>query len=211
MSKLIDMTGKKFGRLTVTSRGENRNSRKDSYWNCICDCGNEAIVSGYKLRTGHTQSCGCLHSEVCADMLRTHGYSDTPTHVSWRSMIQRCTDPNSTSYPNYGGRGIAICERWLTFENFLEDMGIRPDDCTLDRIDANGNYEPNNCKWSTISEQNNNTRGNRMVEVNNELVSMAEASRLTGVPYHVLFRRLEQNMSDAEAISKPVLRHKRNR
>ncbi len=211
MSGLIDMTGGRFGRLTVLSRAETSQGKK-ARWVCQCDCGNTKTIDGYKLRTGHTQSCGCFHSEISAKMLTIHGQSATPAHVSWRSMIQRCIDPNSTSYPRYGGRGITVCDRWLeSFENFLSDMGERPEGCSLDRVDPDKNYEPSNCRWSTNEEQANNKRNNQLIEIDGQQITIAEASRLTGIPGHILYRRKSKGLSDFEIISNPVLRHKRNR
>lgn len=210
MSKIIDMAGKKYGRLTVISRcPENKGTQ--AQWVCLCDCGNTKIVLGNSLRSGRTQSCGCLHSDVCADLLRTHGYSGTRTHVSWAGMIQRCSDPNSTSYPRYGALGITVNERWKKFENFFADMGERPDGCSLDRIDPRKNYEPGNCRWATDDEQANNKRNNRVIEVNGKSMTVTEASRLTGIPAHVLFRRVSKGWSDADVIAVPVVRNKKNR
>lgn len=211
MSKIIDMVGKKCGRLTVVSRSSENEGTK-AQWVCLCDCGNTKIVTGDKLRRGHTQSCGCLHSDVCAALLKTHGYSSTPTHTSWAGMKQRCFDPNATSYPRYGACGITVCDRWVnSFENFLADMGERPDGYSLDRIDPEKNYEPGNCRWATDEEQANNKKNNRRIDMNGRLVTVAEASRLTGIPGHILYRRVSKGWSDFDVVSIPVLRHKRNR
>lgn len=165
----IDMTGKRYGRLAVLEFSR-KSSSGEYTWRCVCDCGNETYVSGYALRSGHTQSCGCLHSERTAEVRRsekTHGLADTPEYRSWISMVQRVTNAASHNYPYYGGRGILICDRWLNgderrsgVECFLADMGKRPAGTSLDRINNDGNYEPGNCRWATRSEQVRNRRPN---------------------------------------------------
>lgn len=154
--RLIDLTGQRFTRLTVVERAPNNG--KQPAWLCRCDCGEMTTVQGGNLRDGNVQSCGCLR--------RPHGHSwdrgePSGAYVSWKAMIQRTTNPKRRGYENYGGRGIRVCERWLTFENFLADMGDRPDGKSLDRIDPDGNYELANCRWATRSEQQRNQRRNR--------------------------------------------------
>lgn len=203
MGKMIDLTGQKFGRLTATLLTK-RTNRKEAYWVCLCECGNTTTVSGYHLRSGHTQSCGCLHSEVTAKMLRVHGMTGTPTYVSWAGMIQRCFDQNSTSYPRYGARGITVCERWLAFENFYADMGERPEGYSLDRIDPNGNYQPGNVRWATDEHQNNNKRNSKIISVNGEPMTIGEAARKYNIHYHSLHSRLRMGWSPEEAVSIPI-------
>lgn len=150
----LDLTHQTFGKLTAIRRVDNRGRR--TRWLCQCECGNETIVRTHNLRSGHTQSCGCLHIEV----ITKHGMEGTPTYNSYHSMIQRCTNKNNDSYPNYGGRGIVVCDRWSEkngFLNFVEDMGERPEGTSIDRLDTNGNYTPNNCRWVDDLEQNRNT------------------------------------------------------
>lgn len=139
------------------SKADNRH--RQLYWNCVCDCGKETIVAGMNLRNDHTKSCGCFH----LDAVRTHGLARTKTYISWISMKTRCSNKNDKyKYGIYGGRGITICDRWLnSFENFLEDMGKRPKNHTLDRIDSTGNYEPDNCRWATPLQQARNRRLNK--------------------------------------------------
>lgn len=178
--------GEVFSRLTVVGEAEPKiNARGFPIFRvrAKCECGTEVTVYESKLRYGSTRSCGCLALEASKRNLpaANHGMAGSPTHISWRAMKDRCQYPGTNGYERYGGAGITVCEHWQLFENFLADMGIRPEGMTIDRIDSTGNYEPGNCKWSTWREQESNRSDNRYVELAGDKVCFTEAARLLGV------------------------------
>lgn len=169
MGKFIDLTGNKYGSLTVISREPN-NKYKRSMWLCNCECGSTGVFSGNELVRGNLKSCGCLNRYKKSSKYTVKH----PLYSIWSGMKQRCYNEKSgKNYKNYGGRGITVCERWKnSFENFLEDMGERPEGMTLDRRDPNGNYEPSNCRWVTNQQNCFNTR------------SKSNGSKYKGVSWH---------------------------
>ena len=184
--------GSKFGRLTVTKK------LPHSKWLCVCDCGKSTIAYAGHLRAGMRISCGC----AMADSKKTHGMSHTPEYRAWDNARDRCRNPKNRKYPIYGGRGIQFCERWISsFQNFIGDMGNRPSSKhSLERTNGNGNYEPGNCVWATAIDQNNNRSFNRHLFVDGKKLTVAQASKLTGIPHATILGRLDSGKSDAEAI-----------
>lgn len=204
--RFIDITGQKFGRLCVLGLA-GRSERGQIVWNCACDCGNRKTTEGVNLRSGSTKSCGCLKRELArkaGDRTRTHGLTNTSAFKLWSSMIMRCTNPNDKSFPRYGGRGIKVCERWMKFENFLADMGDRPNGLTLDRIDNSGIYEPSNCRWATATEQSRNKRNNRVIAISGRSQCLTDWAKEVGVNEVTVQSRLARGWTDFDAIFKPV-------
>ena len=160
----VDLTGQRFGRLLVTARAASRHGAR---FHCICDCGSQVVARASNLRGGYTRSCGCLKYEETSKRRRKHGHSvpETSEYRTWKSLKGRCNNPNDKAFHNYGDRGITICDRWRnSFENFFADMGPRPPNLSLERIDNDGNYEPGNCVWDTRRKQNRNQRRTKLTE-----------------------------------------------
>lgn len=163
-----DLSGKRFGRLTVLRRcnEEVNHSYGHSVWICVCNCGKETVVYGSSLLQGRTKSCGCYQAETARQANSTHGQSNTRLHRIWAGMKERCCNINAANYKNYGGRGISVCEEWMRDFVAFRDWAVThgySDDLSIDRIDVNGNYDPENCRWATAKEQNNNKRNNRLL------------------------------------------------
>lgn len=188
-----DLTGMKFGRLTVIERAENKNA----CWRCKCDCGNEVVVNGDNLRSQHTLSCGCLQKERTT----THDLTHTKIYSTWDGIKQRCLNPNHQAYKHYGGRGITICAEWRDdFQSFYEYVSklehFNEDGYSLDRINNNGNYEPGNIRWADLKTQHRNYRQNVLVEYQGQTVTLVEASELSGISYNVLCLRYHRGDRD---------------
>jgi hypothetical protein len=181
----------------------------------LCECGKQFPALIYSVKSRNTKSCGCWKLRTLIQNgknNRTHGHTingkQSPTWKTWMSMINRCTNRKHKHFADYGGRGIAISDRWMKFENFLEDMGERPQSKTLDRIDNNGNYEPGNCRWATKKEQCNNSRANIIVYFRGERMTLAQAAEIVGVRYGTLYHRLCLGWSAARALSEPINKSK---
>jgi len=184
MGIFVDRTGHRYGRLLVISRFDDgaASRGKRVKWTCKCDCGNTAVVTGHGLQRGDTRSCGCLRREVEVVANLKHGKKKTPEYTSWRAARDRCNNPNHWKYPEYGGRGISFCKRWDDFRLFLADMGPRPDGHTLDRIDVDGDYSPNNCRWASPKQQASNRRRSRLFDWDGEHLCISEIARREKLP-----------------------------
>lgn len=198
-----DITGRKFGRLTVTKHSHRKGAHQ--FWLCRCDCGNDKAVRTDHLQQGRVRSCGCLHKELASKRAATHRLSGTVMHRLWLGMHNRCRNPNEPGYKNYGGRGIDVCERWRTFENFLADMGPRPsDDHSIERIDNDRGYEKSNCRWATNKQQCNNQRRNKRITAFGRTKNLGQWSEETGIERRTISFRLKSGWPPEEAVATPV-------
>ena len=150
-------SGEKFGMLTAVRKSPSK-FRHSPRWLFLCDCGHESVCYTSKVISGEIKSCGCWRRESMRRRALKHGLSNNPFYHVWKNMLRRCEDRNCPAWPNYGGRGISVCERWISIENFIDDMGHRPEGYTLERKNNDGNYEPDNCIWATRTSQNRNRR-----------------------------------------------------
>lgn len=192
MTTKIEMIGRRFGKLTVIKESPERKSKR-VYWICKCDCGSiTKSIKGTNLRNGTTKSCGCLITEAVITRCTVHGLRNTRLYRTWSNMVQRCTNPKRTEYKNYGGRGIAVCDVWRNnFQAFYEwamSHGYS-DDLTIDRIDVNGNYCPENCRWATMKQQQNNRRNSILIEDGGQLKTIQQLSVEKGVNQSSIWRR----------------------
>ena len=207
--RFIDLTGQKFGRWTVLAF--HSIAYDHSRWLCRCECGIVQPVRGTLLKGGGSKGC-----RRCGATRHGHGKSGerSPEYQSWGSMLTRCQNARAPDYDRYGGRGIAVCERWLTFDNFLADMGPRPSPKhTLDRINNNGNYEPSNCRWATSKEQARNRRDNRILTLNSTTMCCADWANEIGMSKTILCYRLKHGWSIERSLTTPVrayTHHKRS-
>jgi len=186
-----DMTGERYGRLTVDHLYCRGGNGKKLLWACICDCGNVVNVSRDKLVSGHTTSCGCFHKDEVSKRVIKHGMSNTRLFWCWQHMINRCENPKDKNYNHYGGRGITVCEEWhdsSTFINWALNNGYEKK-LTIDRIDVNGNYEPSNCRWVDYKTQDRNKRNNIFITYEGETHCLSEWCEIKGLPYDRTQRR----------------------
>lgn len=205
MGKIIDLTGKRFGKLTVIKK---HNQDKWGGWNwlCMCDCGNETVVSGGHLRGLKTKSCGCSRKET---KNFTHKMTGSRLYKVWHAMKSRCYYEKSEMFKHYGGRGIMVCDEWKnSFISFYDwsikngyDENAERGQCTIDRIDVNGNYEPNNCRWATIKQQANNTRRNHLIKYNGKTQTVSQWANELGVEPDSIFNRLQKGFTEEEALT----------
>ena len=211
MPAKLNIVGEKYSRLTVTKEAEpyySPKGRKCRMYECLCDCGNTITVRGSDLRSGRTQSCKCLNKEILTETKFKHGRTraNDRTYCSWSDMKYRCDSSNCSNYHNYGGRGITYCEAWADFENFLADMGECPPNKSIDRIDVDGNYEPDNCQWATEEEQANNRRNNHLLTYQGKTQTLSQWARELGFTVQLIKDRINRyGWSVEEALSTPVL------
>lgn len=201
MPPLKDLTGQRFGKLVVLQRAENKGIH--AAWICRCDCGNEKVVNSTRLITEKTKSCGCLFRKVHAEKKTTHGKSNTRLYRLWIGMKTRCYNPNDKRYNDYGGRGIKICGEWLEDFTAFYDWAMAngySDGLSIDRIDNNRGYSPDNCRWQTMTEQAGNKRTSRNLTLDGETHTLAEWSRITGVSCQTIYKRLERGWTIEQAL-----------
>lgn len=196
MGKKIDLTGATFGRLSViqeapSKKGSNGSSR--CAWQCKCECGNTIVATTRDLRKGDVRSCGCLKSDAVIERMTVHGDSRTRLHNIWKAMRRRCNDEKHRDYHYYGGRGVRVCDEWdkdyATFKRWALSNGYS-DGLTIDRINVDGNYSPDNCRWLTAKEQANNRRSNRVYSYLGKEYNIRELSDMRHIPYTTLYMRL---------------------
>lgn len=210
-----DLTGRRFGRLTVLSRAENRNGA--TYWNCLCDCGNKKTVRASHLKSNETVSCGCYREEVREAFY--HRFDGVPRSTLkterlygiWVNMKSRCNNPNISKYRRYGGRGISVCDEWEHYEpfkNWAIENGYS-DNLMIDRIDNDGNYEPSNCRWVTNKENCNNRSTCHYLTVGGETHTLSEWSDITGIPSRRLWMRTKCGVDEDRILTKGDLRYGR--
>ena len=207
MGELIDLKGKRFGRLTVINQSKKRGNAGQYYWDCLCDCGNKTTVSGVNLRNSNTKSCGCYKKLVAKKSLFKHGKKRHPLYRVWSTMKERCKNPNSKKFKNYGLRGISVCKKWdsdfMNFYNWAMNNGYLKG-LSIERIDNNGNYEPKNCKWITMAEQAKNKTTTVRVYYFGKEMTIAELSNKTGLSYDLLYQRIfKLKWSVDDAVKRP--------
>ena len=203
MSKLIDCTGQRYGRLVVLERTPNKG--KNTVWRCLCDCGKESFVRGTSLAYGETQSCGCLSVERTKARSTTHGLSSSKAYRAYKNAMARCQDPSSDRWPSYGGRGIQFL--YSSVEALVADIGHPPSaNLTIERINVNGHYEPGNCCWATQEEQANNKRNSRKITYQGRTQTIAQWAREVGFKPQTIWRRLYRyGWSIEKALTTPVM------
>lgn len=207
MGGFRDLTGQRFGRLLV-KHFANFDTHHSTMWVCLCDCGKTHIASRNNLTSGHTKSCGCLAREIESAQMTKHGGKKTRLYNIWCSIKTRCYNKNCEAYINYGGRGISVCKEWKNDFNMFREWAMcngYSSKLSIDRINNNKGYCPNNCRWVTRKEQNNNKRDNRIVEFNGQKHTLAQWCKELGLKYHVVYLRIYRHKWDiARALTTPT-------
>ena len=212
LSKYIDLTGRRYGRLVAIRKADERYDGRHAFWECQCDCGNKTIVRKDSLESGHAKSCGCYAKDRRTDFhLLSVGDKGTRLYKTWQGIKQRCLNPNANEYKNYGGRGITICDEWkdsyTEFKNWSIENGFNESlngrEQSIDRIDVNGNYEPNNCRWADSKTQNYNKRVTQRVNINGEEKTLIEISEEYDIPLSLIrsrYRRYKNGKCSLEEL-----------
>lgn len=210
LGKHVDLTGRRFGRLVVLSPSKTRKYRQ-ACWVCQCDCGTIKEFPTESLKKGASKSCGCLQKERASTTKKKHGQCDSRLYSIWANMIGRCSRPTSTGYENYGGRGIKVCDEWHNFQSFMQwaeqsgyDPALKFVECSLDRIDANKDYSPDNCRWVDWDTQQNNRRDTKKILFRGEQKTLAQLAKEYGVSSSTLRYRIKAGWSLEEALTKPI-------
>lgn len=203
MPKLIDLTGRKFGRLTVISRAPNKG--RYTMWNCLCVCGSPAVIRASHLSTGATSSCGCIVVQMMTARA-IHSMSYTPEHSTWSKLKSRCLNKSSPDYKEYGKRGISVCDRWLrSFQNFFDDMGPKPTPAhSIDRVNNSKGYSPENCRWATPAEQSSNRRNCIYYSIDGVDYCLAHAANYFGIKENTVRSRINTGWTLGDALTIPV-------
>lgn len=204
--RVKDLTGQRFGRLLVVSFSHIESKSRYAIWNCLCDCGRQHQTATAYLSHGNVRSCGCLGEERRMAAVTKHGFSRHPLYAIYRTMMHRCYNPKAGAYRHYGGRGIAVCQRWReSFLSFVEDMGPKPSpDHSIDRINNDGDYCPENCRWATHEQQFSNRRGSRYLSHNGQTLTMAQWSKILGISSGTIHQRLDSGWTIEQALTTPV-------
>lgn len=205
------MIGKKYGMLTVIKRIDDKICPKGNHetrYECICDCGNTTSVYGNYLRSGHTKSCGCYNNNRLVSMNKTHGISGSRLYNVWKGIRGRCNNPNNKSYKNYGGRGIKLCDEWDDYENFHDwaydngyDESAKHGECTIERIDVNGDYCPENCRWATNKEQSSNKRNNHLITLDGVVHTLSQWCEIYDIKQSTVRQRLKNGWTEKDALT----------
>ena len=204
-----DLINVKFGKLTIKEKSGVSKGRHIIY-KCECECGNKKEILGIHLKSGKILSCGCYRKEINSKIHTKHGHNRigkrTSEYTTWADMIRRCNNPNDEFYYLYGGRGIKVCDEWKNFENFLKDMTQKPKNHSIERIDRNGDYCPENCIWANNNVQANNKSNNIFIEHQGKTQTLKQWSIELNLPYEALRARLKRGWTEEKTLSTPLMR-----
>jgi len=203
VTKSIDLTGKTFNQLTIIHKNGTDKYGKPM-WFCECTCGNTKTILGTSIRNGSTKSCGCLRKKQLSQRVKTHGLSKTVEYKIWKGIKKRCFNSSCKAFPNYGGRGITICDIWKNdAQAFIDYIGSRPsNEYSIERINNNKNYEPGNIKWATRQEQNGNQRSNRLITIKDKTKNVAQWGKISPVATSTIYSRLNKGWPPEDAVFK---------